>query len=120
MHAENDEAMKAIQHPTADPIKILSKLEEDSPGRLELLNTESLTKGFRSRDQLHLRVARHFQPLLDLVSIQRSQGSLLQVVDGEPIQVARLSKTIHYSVANVPLDPSEEVEYQMWHRAAAK
>jgi hypothetical protein len=103
-----------------DPIKVLSRLDEKSHGRLELLNTESLAKIFRSRDQLHLRVASRFQPLLDLVCIQRSQGSQLKVVNGDPIKLASLFKTIHYQVANVSLNPSEEAEYQMWHRAAAK
>ncbi|QKX54988.1 uncharacterized protein TRUGW13939_02078 [Talaromyces rugulosus] len=122
--AETDSRLKKvlqdIEKSRNDPMKVLSKLDLRDPARLELMNTESLAKIFAHREKLHLRVAARFQPLLDLVCVQRSQGSQLNIKSGAPIKLGTLFKKIHYHTAKAQFDPGEELEYQMWHREAAK
>ncbi|KAL3495252.1 hypothetical protein BJX62DRAFT_7475 [Aspergillus germanicus] len=98
---------------------VLPDLNTSSPIHIKLLNAQTLKRMFRHRESsLHLRVAARFQDILDVISIQRSQGSILPNMSGEPISLKSLFKKVTYKTATVSLPPIKELEYQIWHRAS--
>ncbi|CEL03222.1 hypothetical protein ASPCAL04379 [Aspergillus calidoustus] len=120
-HPEDVETHEEIQDiGTEDMATVLPDLDPISPIRIELLNAQTLKGMFRRRENsLHLRVAARFRDMLDVISIQRSQGSTLPNASGEPISLKPLFKKVTYKTATVSLPPIEELEYQIWHRASA-
>jgi hypothetical protein len=120
-HPEDVEVHKKIRDVGTEDIEaILPDLDLLSPIRTELMNAESLQRMFKRESHLHLLVAARLRHMLDVISIQRSQGSTLPNVSGEPISLKSLLKKITYKTATVSLPPIEELEYQLWHRAGAE
>ncbi|RDW62917.1 uncharacterized protein DSM5745_10028 [Aspergillus mulundensis] len=123
MHPDDVEAVDMIKQVCAGAAEIdLPGIDLLNPIRIEFMNPASLTRIFNSRrlDDKHLRVATQYCELLDMISIQRSQGSALMSSLGERIPLKSLFKTITYKTAATKLFCTEELEYQLWHREAAK
>ncbi|KAL3464256.1 hypothetical protein BJX64DRAFT_286678 [Aspergillus heterothallicus] len=119
-HPEGAEMHEKIQNMSTEGIAtVVPGLDPLCPVRIEIMNAQTLQRMFKRESSLHLRVAARFQDMLDMISIQRSQGSTLPNESGEPIKLKLLFKPVSYKTATVSLPPTEELEYQLWHRAGA-
>lgn len=93
------------------------RLEPADSRRLAVLDPRLLRRIVTAKTGIHLRVTEALKPILDMVMIQRSQGATLPTSDGS---LKGLFKKMIRKAAIASRRPEEEMEYQFWHRKAAK
>jgi hypothetical protein len=103
---------------------LLTKVDElltTDPLRLAALNPRELSRVLHSKAKdIHRRVLVRFKPVLEMTMIRRSAASFLPVEVGEPIPLRGLFKKKIRKTARIERRLEEEVEYQLFHRQAAK
>jgi hypothetical protein len=114
------EWLSDIASNNGDVIKEVATLPITDPRRLAALDPQLMRKVISSKKGIHLRVASHFEVVQDMVMIQRCLASTLPVKNGEPISLKGLFKKLVRKTAIVERFPHEELEYQLYHREAAK
>jgi hypothetical protein len=102
-----------------DLMQELRELPVTDSRRLKALDPQLLRRAISSKRNLHLKVANHFDLVQDIVMIQRCLASSLPVKNGEPIPLRGLFKKLVRKTAIVERFPTEELEYQLFHRDAA-
>lgn len=95
-------------------------LERTDPRRLAVVNLEILKRILKSQRALHVRVAVTLDTILNVAMIQRSRASVLPVYAREPMPMKSLFKKLIMKTALIERDPGEEVEYENFHRQAAR
>lgn len=85
-----------------------------------LLNANTLNAILHSGEKLAHELANYFGLVLDLVAIQRSQGSSIRLSDGTSLPLKDMFKPIHFRTASVELSVEERMLYQAFHGTAAK
>lgn len=102
-------------------LDIVDDLEPMNPLRLAALNPKALQGSVtRKVDNVHRIVSRRFKPVLELSMIRRSAGSVLPVSVGNSVPLRDLFKKKIRKTAVIERRLDEEMEYQMFHREAAK
>lgn len=102
--------------------ELLDEVEKLPPldiRRLSVLNPVVM-KNIIGSDTVHVDVSTGLKVLLDYTMIQRSLASTLPVLEGDPISLRPLFKKITRKTAIIERNPDEELEYQLFHRKAAK
>jgi hypothetical protein len=120
--AQNPEDSDWLSRATTDRDEFLDQVEALPPldiRRLSLLNPALMRDILRSR-RVHVDVSTGLKVLLDCTMIQRSLASTLPVSDGEPISLRPLFKRVTWKTTIIQRYPEEELEYQYFHREAAK
>jgi hypothetical protein len=112
--------LSAIYRDNKDIWEQVVRLEPANPRRLAALDPRLLKRVVTAKTGIHLRVAEAVKPILDMVMIQRSQGSTLPTSDETGVSLKGLFKKMIRQTATVSRRPEEEMEYQFWHRKAAK
>ncbi|OBT86897.1 hypothetical protein VE02_03857 [Pseudogymnoascus sp. 03VT05] len=101
--------------------KATTALHTTDPRRLSIINPEILKRLLKSqRSGLHVRVAGTLDTILNIAMIQRSRATVLPMSVGEPLEMRSLFKRMIVKTAVIERDPSEEIEYQSFHREAAR
>jgi hypothetical protein len=90
------------------------------PRRLAALDPRLLKRALSNKKGVHLNVANIYDFVQDVLIIQRSQASVLPVENGEPITLKHLFKRLTRRTAVIERYPVEEIEYQCFHREAAR
>jgi hypothetical protein len=104
----------------ADVFEEITKLPITDKRRLYAFSPFMLSHAINSVSDVHLKVATVVKALLDMSLIQRSRSSLLPVSTGTPISMRSKFKPMIRKTAITPRRPEEELEYQCWHREAAR
>jgi hypothetical protein len=122
-YAETDPAISAWLEEMNDKdqtIAAVADLPALDKRRLAALNPKLLRRVVTSRKGIHVKVASTCKVLLDMALLQRSLASVLPVSQGEPIALRGLFKKWIRKTAVVERTREEEVEYQFFHREAAR
>jgi hypothetical protein len=120
--AQNPDDSDWLSRTTTDRDEFLDQIEALPPvdiRRLSVLNPALMRDILRSR-RVHVDVSMGLKVLLDCTMIQRSLASTLPVSEGEPISLRPLFKRVTRKTAIIQRYPEEELEYQYFHREAAK
>jgi hypothetical protein len=120
--AQNPDHSDWLSRTTTDRDEFLDQIEALPPvdiRRLSVLNPALMRDILRSR-RVHVDVSMGLKVLLDCTMIQRSLASTLPVSEGEPISLRPLFKRVTRKTAIIQRYPEEELEYQYFHREAAK
>jgi len=88
--------------------------------RLAALDPRLLRRALSNKKGVHLNVANIFEFVQDVLIIQRCQASVLPVEKGEPVTLKHLFKKLTRRTAIIERHAGEEIEYQHFHREAAK
>lgn len=103
-----------------NPFPLLDALEPTDPLRLYSINAKLLLPVVNTdQDSIH-KVVMRLKPVLEVVMIRRSASSELPVTTGEPIKLREMFKKIVRKTVSVSRTAEDELEYQIWHRRAAK
>jgi hypothetical protein len=108
------------QNDEKDIVAEASALPVTDPRRLAVLDPRLVRQSISSKKGIHLKVSTQFEIVQNILMIQRCLGSDLPVKTGEPIPLRGLFKKLTRKTAVIERLPSEELEYQLFHRDAAK
>lgn len=122
-HCQDDnEAADWLRNVHVERLNLLDEVADLDPldtRRLAVLNPSILKRTLRSQ-KVHILVSTQFKAVLDQVMIQRSLASELPMEKGQPIPLKNLFKKMIRKTATTEFVGAEEIEYQYWHRRAAK
>lgn len=121
---DNEEArlwLKELDTKSLDLLRELDNIPADSPLQLAAADPKMLSKATSHRHTaIHTSVLARVRPIVDLLMIRRSPASILPVSVGEPVSLRPLFKRINRRTAICRRRPDEDVEYQFFHREAAR
>lgn len=99
----------------------LSRLDQYSPLRAVILDPQMIRKAVKAKKaERHTAVAECFSLILDLIAIQRSQGSSLFTSDGQPVLLRHKFKNVICRTISLEMHLTEKPEYQAHHRMFAE
>jgi hypothetical protein len=102
-------------------VQDLLKLPEDDPERINIIKPTISTRVLDLEGARHIRVAKYFGLVLDMIAVQRSQASVLPVANGQRgIELRGLFQKMRYQTASFGFTPEERTEYELYHKLAAE
>jgi hypothetical protein len=119
-HPEASKWFKEVHRNNDSLIDIIADIPVTDHRRLAALNPTLLRRVVKAQHGVHLSLANTPKPIQDMILIQRSQASILPVSEGDPVSLRGLFKKTTKKTAIVERTPSEEIEYQFFHRDAAQ
>ena len=119
-HPEASKWFKDVHGNNNNLIELIADIPIADHRRLAALNPALLRRVVNAQHGVHLSLANTLKPIQDMVLIQRSQASILPVSKGDPVSLRGLFKKMTKKTAIVKRTPSEEIEYQFFHREAAQ
>jgi len=122
--AEKDEEISSslyrIISNDEDLVAAVKDLPKTDPRRLAVLNPKLLDRALQSKKSIHLKVSQHLDIIQDILFVQRCQASSLPQKNGPPVPLRGQFQKMTRKTAVIERLPVEELEYQIFHREAAK
>lgn len=125
-HNENDrkvcnELITSIKKDTSGAARLLDKTcDSDDLRRVVVLRPELVRLVSKATQKDKPFAASYFGVILDLIAIQRSEGSEIPCKDSPPVSLNGLCRKAIFKITKAPFLPSEKSEYQKFHMEAAQ
>ena len=112
--------VKKVRHKNDVLLDGISKLDKMDPRRLKGIDPSLIRKAINSTESFHRNVSEDLGVIVNMVMIQRSPASELPRTNGKPVPMKGHFKKMVTKTSLVERRASEEQEYQLFHKEAAR